>query len=133
MEEMAKFLAARGGADEVDWEQVSVLAYYNQNILGTRGGATGIGERNARELRSLAEALDCMRAGNLPRAADILMGRFSAIEVAISQGSWTMARHLEAVGSHDMTSANAGLLEAAARLEGRRQKLEASAARARNG
>ena len=115
----------------MQWDQVSVTAYLTQNVLGTRGGAAGVGERNARELRNLAEAIDCLRAGNLARAADILLLRFQAIEQAIQDGNWGTAKHIEAIGKADGTSAPDDLKELATRQESRRLKLEAGAARAR--
>ena len=128
---MGRYLAASGGADDMQWDQVSVTAYLTQNVLGTRGGAAGVGERNARELRNLAEAIDCLRAGNLARAADILLLRFQAIEQAIQDGNWGTAKHIEAIGKADGTSAPDDLKELATRQESRRLKLEAGAARAR--
>ena len=129
--EMAKYLAARGGADEMHWEKVSATAYLSQHIIPNRGGPAAIGERNARELRTLAELIDALRAGNLARVGDIAMGRFSAIEVAITQGSWQQARHLETVSALEATSAGDDLMEIAAKAEIRRQKLEQGAAHAR--
>ena len=120
-----------GGADTITWDKVSVTAYLSQNVIGARGGVRAVGERNARELRNLAEILDALRAGNVARIGDIAMGRFSAIEVAMAQGGWSRARHLEAVAGHEMTSAGDRMMEMAATAERRRQRLEQGAAKAR--
>ena len=128
---MAKFLTAQGGADTITWDKVSVTAYLSQNVIGARGGVRAVGERNARELRTLAEIVDALRAGNGARVGDIAMGRFNAIEVAISQGGWSQARHLEAVAGYEMTSAGDRMMELAATAERRRLRMEQGAARAR--
>ena len=48
------------------------------------------------DIDGLAEAMDCMRAGNISRTADILMTRFQALEVSIhgapGAGSGVMGR-----------------------------------------
>lgn len=48
-----------------------------------------------RELYSLAQTIDYLRAGKLPEAADALAGRFVSVHTALSEGSWATAAHLE--------------------------------------
>ena len=56
-----------------------------------------VGVRTCREMRKIAEALDELRAGQLPRAADLLMQRFKALEASVQDGSWGMAQNLELI------------------------------------
>ena len=48
-----------------------------------------------RELYSLAQAIDLLRAGRLPEAADALAARFVAVHTALSEGHWGTASQLE--------------------------------------
>ena len=54
-----------------------------------------VGVRTSRELRTIAETLDELRSGHLPRAADLLMQRFKALEASVQDGSWGLAQNLE--------------------------------------
>ena len=54
-----------------------------------------LGGRNQRELLTLAEALDRMASGDYGRAADVLSQRFKAIEMALHDGEWPRASHVE--------------------------------------
>ena len=53
-----------------------------------------MGLRTSQEMRSLAERLDSLTQGKLPRLGDILMQRFKAVELAIMDGSWVAAETL---------------------------------------
>ena len=48
-----------------------------------------------RELFSLAQAIDLLRAGRLPETADALAARFVACHTALSEGHWGTAAQLE--------------------------------------
>ncbi|CAK0893795.1 unnamed protein product, partial [Prorocentrum cordatum] len=117
LEEMSKYLAGRAGARE-EWYEVRVLAYLSQNVM-----KKDVSERNARELRTLAEVMDALIMGDLTRVGDIAMGRFQAIEVAHSQGGWDQARHLEVAANHDAVSVPAAMMDMAAKAELRSQQL----------
>ena len=53
------------------------------------------GIRTAREMRTLAEVIDSLLEGGRMRTADFLIQQFKAVETSVSDGSWTLARHLE--------------------------------------
>lgn len=48
-----------------------------------------------RELYSLAQTIDLLRAGMLPEAADSLAARFVSVHTALAEGNWSTAAHLE--------------------------------------
>lgn len=48
-----------------------------------------------RELYSLAQAIDLLRMGKLPEAADALASRFIAVHTALGDGNWLTASQLE--------------------------------------
>ena len=50
--------------------------------------------RTVRELRTIAEALDCFLSSRIPEAEDILIRRFRALETAATNGTWELARHM---------------------------------------
>ena len=45
-----------------------------------------IGRRNSHELRTIAEALDSLGNGNLPKTADLLVQRFKVVEESVKKG-----------------------------------------------
>ena len=56
-----------------------------------------IGPRNSRELRTIAEALDSLGNGNLPKTADLLVQLFLAVEESVKKGSWEDSSCLELI------------------------------------
>ena len=115
LKSIGRFLSASGGAKAGD-EEGRVLTYV-LTVFVQRYGSDHIGLRNMRELRTLAEAIDSLVAGNLPREGDLLIQRFKAIEVAVADGSWTQARHLELIPSQDVTLVSTAERSMASRLE----------------
>ena len=63
-----------------------------------------------RELYSLAQVIDSLRAGNLPQAADGLAGRFIAVHQALEDGHWGAASGLEVYPLESASSASATVL-----------------------
>jgi len=59
--------------------------------------ASDLGNRNLREMKTLAWAIDELIRGNILQAADVLVQRLIAIENASAEGSWSMARFIELV------------------------------------
>ena len=51
--------------------------------------------RLRREMRTVALALDQVAAGQTPQAADTLAQRLKALELQVSDQSWSRAQHLE--------------------------------------
>ena len=54
-----------------------------------------LSRRTSRELRTIAQALDALSAGQLPALADILMQRFKALEMSIVDAGWGLAKRVE--------------------------------------
>ena len=54
-----------------------------------------MGARNSRELDTLGEIMDRLAVGEFGRAADLVTQRFKAVEMALHDGDWTRATHLE--------------------------------------
>ena len=96
---------------------------YVLTVFVQRYGAEHIGVRNMRELRTLAEAIDALVAGNLPRVGGLLIQRFKAVEVAVADGSWTQARHLELIPSQDVSLVSSAERSMASRIEIQKRKL----------
>ena len=84
--------------------------------------------RNRKEMRTIAEAVDSMLMGDLARAADILISRFSAVELASTTKHWNVARHLELIPPQDVSSIPTELMDYATGAE----KREARSVRARS-
>ena len=64
--------------------------------------------RNSRELRTIAECIDALLAGDLPHLGDLLMQRPKAVQTAVVEGNWNVAQHLELIpttGSNAVTQA----------------------------
>ena len=115
---MQKALAARqgGGGISSEWrDQLSVLQGVVTNYLTTGLGPSAasqgkpLGKRNEREMRTLAESLDAILAGDLGRAGDILMQRFRACEINLLDGDWEMAQHLELIPPHQISCVPNGM------------------------
>lgn len=63
-----------------------------------------------RELYSLAQVIDCLRAGHLSQAADGLAARFIAVHQALEDGNWSAASALELFTLEAPTSASTSTL-----------------------
>jgi len=115
---MRKALAARqggGGLTSETIEQLTTLQGVVTNYLtvglGPSAASQGkpLGMRNEREMRTLAESLDALLNGDLGRAGDIMMQRFRACEVNAIEGDWGMAKHLELIPAHQISSIPNGM------------------------
>ena len=79
-----------------DWlpeECPPVATNYVHQIL--RPQFPSMGARNRRELDTLGEIMDRLAVGEFGRAADLVTQRFKAVEMALHDGDWTRATHLE--------------------------------------
>ena len=120
---MARYLPrCVGGVTLKSWEPRVVQ--YLTTVLDR--GAKEIGRRNQRELRTLAEALDHLLEGDPLRAADVLMARFSSVELAATEQSWAVSQHLELVPESVSGVASERAKHAAGKEELLRQKLLAT-------
>ena len=75
--------------------------------------------RNRQEMRTIAEAVASLLKGDLARAADVLISRFSAVELASTSKHWNVARHLEIIPPQDVSSVPMELLDYATGAEKR--------------
>ena len=76
--------------------EAAELGHANSYVLQViQTSFLSLGGRNQRELLTLAEALDRMASGDYDRAADVLSQRFKAIEMALHDGEWSRASHVE--------------------------------------
>ena len=91
--------------------------------LTTTLGGKDLGRRNERELRTLAEALDLLLSGRTLEAGDILMARFTSVELAATGEDWSIAQHLELIPSTSSGSATDSAKRAAMQEELLRSKL----------
>ena len=102
-----------------DAELRPLATRYLTTILHQARGST-MGVRNARELRTLAEAIDALASGDPGKAGDILMQRFKAVEFASGapeQGGWGVAQHFEIIPATAASSATPVEMRAAIKEE----------------
>ena len=98
LEQMAKFMSARAGSEgepSCVWPEQKVGAYLNQ-VLFNQHPPSSIGMRNARELVTLAEAIDMLMEERLASLGDLLMQRLKAVEASLSDG-WAVANYQELI------------------------------------
>jgi len=129
---MRKALAARQGGGVLSSEMTEQLSQLqgvvtNYLTVGLAPSAASqgkpLGIRNEREMRTLAEGIDAILAGDLGRAGDILMQRFRACEVNVLEGDWSLARHLELIPQHQISSVPAGMRQEMIREQNLANKL----------
>ena len=128
---MQSFVAGAEGPTGMGSEKVRlgsvrrlVTTYLTTALLPSKGGALGL--RHERELRTIAEALDCMVSGKLGQAADILMQRFRAIETASVDGGWDLAKHMELIPETNVSCVPMEMRSQAFRTQALQQKISAS-------
>ena len=78
--------------------------------------------RNERELRTLGAALDMLSKGQIYAAGDYLMQRLKAVEMAVSDGHWRTATHVELLPSAVASASTVQEREAACNLEAATEK-----------
>lgn len=89
VENAMMLLANRGGADQ-DAEAGSVSPCMVQYLVSVWQGRTPVekmGIRNAREARTICEAIDMLIRGELPALGDLLAQRLKAIERSVKTGT----------------------------------------------
>ena len=91
------------------------------------------GARNPGELKMLAEGLDALASGNLPKLGDVLMGRFQAIETAVQDGDWATAQYLDPANASRISLASLDDRLAASKRALQEAKLTAVREKARKG
>ena len=123
LKEITQVMGLREGATNDDGSAATFLGYLTAILLG-QYPADKMGLRSARELQTLARALDHLGAGRLPEVADLLMQRFKAVEQYLHDGNWNIASQMEIVPDTADTLASAKEQHAAARAELLRSKLD---------
>jgi len=91
-------------------------------IPGAAAAGQHMGIRTIREMRTLAEGLDAIIRGEPAKAGDILMQRFRAAEMAVSDGHWTLAQHLELIPETTVSSIPLGMRQELIKEQNRRDK-----------
>jgi len=118
---MQRYLGSREGA--ASSEQSPRVLNYLETVFNQRYSRDAVGLRTAREMRTLAEALDAMITGDSARAGDLLIQRFKALETSVMDGNWTMARHHELIPEEGVGLASDAERGLAVRLELQRKRL----------
>ena len=128
IEKMSEYLCHRAGikadksGDAASKLAPVVTAYLTSVLMPSQ---SGMSMRNARELQSLAQALDALIMGDVAMAADTLTQRFKAVETAAVDGNWNIARHYETIPESKVTSVTMEERERAARKEKDELRLQA--------
>lgn len=117
---MAKYLPrCVGGAHLGAWEP-RVTQYL---VTVVEKGSRDLGVRNRRELRTLAEALDHLLGNDPLKAADVLMARFTSVELAAAEQNWAVSQHLELIPNAHSGAASESAKRAAVQEELTQHKL----------
>ena len=114
-------LAARSDVEVKNGDLQPVCTAYLTSLLSPALGKDMNG-RSRQELRTLAEAVDALLNGDVVRTGDILISRFSAVELASTSKHWNVARHLEIIPPQDVSSIPTELLDYAAGAEKREER-----------
>ena len=92
VKEVHKLLGHRGVACES--EAASLVTYLTSVFHGSYP-QEAVGIRTGKELRTVAEALDMLQAGDLPALGDLLMQRFKSLELSVIDKSFATGSKLE--------------------------------------
>ena len=111
------------GVDDHSNLQEVVTRYLTTALVpGASAAGQYVGRGMMREMRTLSESLDAVIRGEPARAGDIMMQRFRAIEMSISDGHWNLAQHLELIPDLTVSSVPIGMRGELIREENRRSK-----------
>ena len=112
---MSQYLPQGGPSGSGELWTPRVTQYLVQVVLKQ---SRDLGVRNERELRTLAQSLDAMLTGNYLLAADTLMARFAAVELAAAESNnWAVPKHLELI-----PTASAGVASEKAKADAVREE-----------
>ena len=95
--EIESYLGQRGVALPAEMKEPSKFVTYLTAVFHGMYPQEKIGPRSSRELRTIAEALDALGSGNLPKTADLLVQRFKAVEESVRKGNWDDSSFLELI------------------------------------
>ena len=119
VQEIENYLGARGGASAAGANaDPSRFVTYLTAVFHGMFPPDKVGPRTTREMRTLAEALDALGSGDLPRTADLLVQRFKSVEESVKRGNWDEAGFLELISREHvgLTSQNERLAAQRGRL-----------------
>jgi hypothetical protein len=89
-----RLLALQGTpAGAADQDLRRVLSFYHELVFKTKH--PGVNRGIEVEMATLAEAVDCLAEGDLPRPGDVILQRYKALERSVSDGSWVVASELQ--------------------------------------
>ena len=74
-------------------------------------------------MRTIAESIDAIMAGDVPRAGDILMQRFRSCETKARDGTWTLGQHMELIPQSRISSIPEGMRRQVITEENQHRKL----------
>ena len=101
--ELSKHMGDRvTDSSDPDSLQGRAFTNYLSTIFFSAHSTSQVGMWKVREMRTLAAVLDALRAGALPRAADLLVQRLKACETAITTGDADAAVQLELIPRQDV-------------------------------
>ena len=119
---MRSYLVDRQAAGESDEVLRPVVKSYLSSVfLPSTGDKLSI--RNRDEMRLLAEAVDLILAGDVVRAAEMLILRFKAVETSHVDGSWAQAKHIVPLPEAQVSSLTREERASLAQDERREQRL----------
>ena len=105
LQQTEKFLSQRGGvSNEANNDELATRALqYLMSVFHGAHPQSSMSLRNSRELRTIAERIEALLAGDLPHLGDLLMQRLKAVQVAVVEGKtgilhsiWNSFRRREA-------------------------------------
>ena len=99
-------------------------AYRYLTTLVSAAQGLQLGERDKRELQTLAICCDHLAKGNTAGLGDVLMQRFKAVESSVNHKSWDYSKHLELVPNQHFQATSMKEQEQAAKLVVRESQLQ---------
>ena len=96
LEEIGRFLTSREGASIEDGDAGKAVAYLQCIFHGVHSPES-VGTRTTMELRTIAECMDALSQGNLPRLGDLLAQHFKSLQMYVQDKSWAVARRVQLV------------------------------------
>jgi len=126
---IAEYLALREGGEASELPPV-VMQYLTTFLAPSLGD--DLTQRNGRELRTIATTLDALIRGKSAEAADLLVQRFKAVELASTEGTWAMAQQVALVPESRISSMSLEERDRVVRHEQRQAKSEQAVAQMRS-
>eukprot|EP00971_Amphidinium_carterae_P338032 6475188-Amphidinium_carterae.1 len=107
LNKMHSYLHLKGVGGNQEKGLIPVVTTYMTGVLQPACGSN-LSMRNARELLTIAKAVDLIIVGKLSEACDVLLQRFKSVETAATEGSWGLSTHLELLPEMRVSSLGTG-------------------------